>query len=149
MRLHYTTYGLTQLSLIQANVVTLLSEINQAYQPAVASSPSPAVLITNRFKELLFTHGKCYHLVTEYAGMLHITPNHLNKSVRQVTGKSPIKWIDETIVLEAKVLLYQTKLSVGEIAAQVGILDASHFSQLFRKYAAVTPTAFRRMIEIP
>ena len=148
MLLHYTTYGLTQPVLIQANFISLLSEINQAYQPTAASLPTQAVLITNRFKELLFSRSKTHHLVTEYANMLNITPNHLNKSVRLITGKSPIKWIDEAIVLEAKVLLYQTKLSVSEVAAQVGIFDASRFSRLFKKYTAVTPLAFRKVIEI-
>ncbi|QDK82364.1 helix-turn-helix transcriptional regulator [Spirosoma sp. KCTC 42546] len=148
MLLHYSTFGLTQLVLIQATFITLLSEINQAYQPALVSPKIPALNITNRFKELLFTYGKNYHLVAEYADRLNISANHLNKSVRLITGKSPIKWIDETIVLEAKVLLYQTQLSIGEVAAQVGIADASYFSHLFKKYATVTPSAFRKMIEI-
>lgn len=148
MLLHYTTFGLTQPVLLQANFLTVLSEINHAYQPISGEPQIYAVQITNRFKELLSSHIKTHHLVAEYANLLNITPNHLNKSVRLITGKSPIKWIDEAIVLEAKMLLYQTNLSISEVAAQVGISDASYFSRLFKKYMAITPLAFRKMIEI-
>ena len=148
MLLHYTTFGLTQPVLLQAHFITLLSEINHVYQSASARPQTYAVVITNRFKELLFSHRNTHHSVAAYANLLNITPNHLNKAVRSVTGKSPIKWIDEAIVLEAKVLLYQTDLSIGEVAAQVGISDPSYFSRLFKKYAEVTPLGFRKRIEI-
>jgi len=46
---------------------------------------------------------------------------------------SPIKRIGESIVLEAKVVLYQTTLPVSGIAAEAGSLDASYFRRLFKK----------------
>ncbi|UFH53200.1 AraC family transcriptional regulator [Spirosoma sp. KNUC1025] len=143
----YTEHGLTNLAIIQSYFVALLCEINQAYKPMSASLQTNAVTITNRFKELLFSSLKTNHRVTDYASLLNITPNHLNKSVRAITGKSPTKWIDEAIVLEAKVLLHQSPLSISEVAAEVGIFDASYFSRLFKKYEGVTPLQFRQMIE--
>ena len=145
--LTYSENGLTDLDIIQSYLITLLCEINQVYKPASTSTQTNAVTITNRFKELLFSTLKTNHRVSDYASLLNITPNHLNKSVRTITGKSPTKWIDEALVLEAKVLLYQSDLAVSEIAAEIGILDASYFSRLFKKYEGVTPLAFRHMIE--
>jgi len=112
-----------------------------------ASTQTNSVSITNRFRELLVDRIKTSHRVTDYASELNITPNHLNKAVRTITGKSPTKWIDEAIVLESKVLLYQSSLSISAIAAEVGLFDASYFSRLFKKYEGVTPLAFRKMIE--
>ncbi len=145
--LHYTTFGLTQPVLLQTNFIAILSEINHTYQSTSAKPQTHAALITNQFKELLFAHSKTHHFVAEYADLLNITPNHLNKSVRLITGKSPIKWIDEAIVLEAKVLLHQTDLSVNEVAAQVGVLDPSYFSRLFKKYTGVSPLVFRNRLK--
>ena len=68
--------------------------------------------------------------------------------MKSITEKSPTKWIDETLVLEAKVLLYQTELSINEVANEIGIEDQSYFSRLFKKYEQVTPLQFRKMIEI-
>jgi AraC-like DNA-binding protein len=85
--------------------------------------------------------------VAEYAALLHISPNHLNKSVKAATGKSPSRWIDEAIVLEAKVLLYQSQYTIGDIATELGLEDPSYFSRLFKKYEGITPQAFRSRIE--
>lgn len=145
--LEYTETGLTNLDIVQSYFVALLCEINRVYKPMSASTQTNAVTITNRFKELLFSTLKTNQRVTDYASLLNITPNHLNKSVRTITGKSPTKWIDEAIVLEAKVLLHQSDLSISEVAAEVGIFDASYFSRLFKKYEGVTPLVFRQMIE--
>ena len=95
MLVHYSHHGLTHPDRIQASFIALLCELNHAYQPTSVSSSTQAVLTTNRFKELLFTHIKTHHLVADYAGLLNLTPNHLNKSVKAVTGRSPTNWIDE------------------------------------------------------
>jgi AraC-like DNA-binding protein len=117
------------------------------YKPLSDSRQTSALRLTNKFKELVFTHVRSVHLVAEYADLLHVSPNHLNKIVKQITGRSPIKWIDEAIVLEGKVLLHQTDLPVNGIAAELGIADASYFSRLFKKYEAMTPLQFRQRIE--
>ena len=143
----YNEQGLRQSELIQAYFITVLYELNQAYQPLSSGTQTQAIKLTNQFKALLFQHIKSKHLVSDYASLLAITPNHLNKVVKQITDKSPTKWIDETLVLEAKVLLYQTQLSIGEIANELGIQDPSYFSRLFKKYQKQTPTQFRKMID--
>jgi AraC-like DNA-binding protein len=145
--LEYTENGLSNLNIIQPYFITLLCEVNRAYQPLSKSPYTHAVNLTNQFKQLLFTKIKTTHLVSDYAGLLHITPNHLNKAVRTITGKSPGKWIDEAIVLEAKVLLSQSTLSISEVAVEVGVEDQSYFTRLFKKQEGITPTTFRKMIE--
>lgn len=144
---HYNASGLRKPELIQANFIALLCELHEVYKPLSDSRQTSAVALTNKFKELVFKHVRSKHLVTEYAALLHVSPNHLNKLVKQITGRSPIKWIDEAIVLEGKVLLHQTDLPVNGIAEELGITDASYFSRLFKKYEAVTPLQFRQRIE--
>jgi AraC-like DNA-binding protein len=143
----YSRNGLNNLEIIQPYLITLLCEVKAFYQPLTGSQQTAAVSIINRFKELVFTTVKTRHLVTDYASLLNITPNHLNKTVKQLTGKSPTRWIVEAIVLEAKVLLSQSDLTVSEVAAEVGFEDASYFTRIFRKYEGITPSDFRKMIE--
>ncbi|CCH53381.1 putative HTH-type transcriptional regulator yisR [Fibrisoma limi BUZ 3] len=142
----YAAHGLTYPDILQANLIALLCELNLGAQPTSTAPQTHAVTIANQFRELLFEHIKTTHRVSDYADRLHITPNHLNKCVRSVTGKSPTRWIDEAIILEAKVLLHQSSLSVSDITAEVGLLDQSYFSRLFKKYEGITPLAFRRQI---
>ena len=132
--------------LIISSLMTMLAQMSQAYRPLFHRAPSASRELTNRFRELLVRHHASKHLVADYAALLHVTPNHLNKVVKETTSKSPTRWIDEAILLEAKVLLAQTRQSVGEIAAAAGIEDASYFSRLFRKYEGMTPLQYRKMM---
>jgi len=146
--LEYSRSGTEHLDLIRPYLITLLTEVNKVYRPLSASGRAAAVQLTNRFKELLFTHIRTVHQVSDYAALLHITPNHLNKTVKSITGKTPARWIGEAIVLEAKVLLGQSDLSISEVAVAVGFEDQSYFARLFRRHEGISPTAFRKMIEM-
>jgi AraC-like DNA-binding protein len=145
--LDYSRHGLQHPDIIQTYLNTLLCEVNRVYRPAGSHAPLTGLQIARRFQELVFTHIRDKHRVTDYAALLHISPNHLNKTVKAITGQSPTKWIDEAIILEAKVLLNQSGMSVQEVSAAVGLEDPSYFTRLFKKYEGCTPTQFRRMIE--
>lgn len=142
----YHENGLKNPNILQPCFISMLCELNHAYRPLSDSTQTLAVNITARFKELLAAHFKSSKQVTDYAVMLNITPNHLNKCIRTITGKSPTKWIDEAIILEAKVLLSQTPLGVSEITSELGLDDPSYFSRFFKKYEGQTPLAFRKSI---
>ena len=81
--------------------------------------------------------------VQEFADYLSVSPNHLNKSVKITTGKSAHELLEEMRILEAKVLLSQTELSIGEIAFRLGKVDPSDFSRFFRAKTHLTPKQYR------
>ena len=144
----YTANELRNINIIQSYFIAFLHEINASYQTLLPHAQPNSIILTNNFKEFLFKFIREKHLVSDYASLLNISPNHLNKVVKATTGKSPSRWIDESIVLESKVLLYQTSLSINEVAAELGIYDQSYFSRLFKKLEGVSPVKFRQMIEI-
>lgn len=144
----YQENGVRNLDILQPYFIAMLCEVNRAYQPASGGMYTAAENIAVKFRELIFSNIRTKHLVTDYAAMLNISPNHLNKTVKAVTEKSPTKWIDEAIVLEAKVLLSQSNFPISEVAVQVGFEDQSYFTRLFRKYEGITPSEFRKMIEM-
>ncbi len=143
----YAINGLQRIEILQSYFIALLCEINHVYTPFSDRNQMQAVTLMNEFKELLFIHIRTKHLVADYANLLHITPNHLNKTIKQITGKSPKKWIDQTLMLEAKVLLHQTDFPISQIAQEIGIYDQSYFSRLFKKHEGVTPLMFRKTIK--
>lgn len=142
----YTETTVANLNIVQTYLIALFYEMNKNKAKSSKNSTA-AETITNRFKELIYQTVKTEHQVSYYASLLNVTPNHLNKSVKRTTGKSAATWIDETILLEAKYLLYQTTLSVGEIAAQVGMEDQSYFSRFFKKHEGTSPVQYRKMID--
>lgn len=106
---------------------------------------STAEMITSRFKDLVAEHFLTKQDVSEYAAMLFITPNHLNKTIKAVTSKTALELIHEMILLEAKVLLNQTDKNISEIAFHLSFDDSSYFSRFFKKLTGVTPLEFRKM----
>lgn len=143
----YSTYGLERMELIRPYLFVLLCEINQVWHPETSAARPGINALFSEFKELVHAHFRTKHLVKDYAALLHVTPNHLNKTLKAFTGKSPTRWIDEVILSEAKTLLLQTSLSISQVATEVGFEDQSYFARLFRKYEGVTPTQFRDGIE--
>lgn len=144
----YAENGLQNKILIQAYLIAVLCDMNADYRPLLNHKNKTAVELTNRFKELLHQNINTIHKVSEYAALLNISPNHLNKRIKLVTQKSPSVWIREALINEAKVLLYQSGLSIQEIALELGIDDQSYFARLFKKQEGITPAKYRKMIDL-
>lgn len=144
----YDAQQLRYPEIIRAYLLALLHELGRAYAATGPAEANAAAHITGRFKQLLAASVTTTHRVSDYAEQLHITPDHLSKCVRRITGRSPARWIEESIVLEAKVLLSQTAWPVSEVALAVGVADASYFSRLFRKHTGLAPLTFRKQQEL-
>lgn len=142
----YLETEINNFDIVQSYLMALFCEMNKNATKTSKNSTAASVIAT-KFKELIYNHIKTQHQVNYYASLLNITPNHLNKSVKSATGKTAAKWIEETILLEAKYLLFQTTLSVSEIAMQVGHEDQSYFSRFFKKHEGITPIQYRKLID--
>lgn len=79
----------------------------------------------------------------DYADRLAVHVNHLNKKLKESTGKTTTEIIAERVVQEAKILLRQTRWNVSEIAYALGFEEIAHFSNFFKKKTALTPVEFR------
>ncbi len=144
----YAENGLQNKIIIQAYLIALLCDLHADYFPLSNHKNKTAVELTNRFKDLLHQNIKTTHKVSDFAAMLSISPNHLNKTVKLITHKSPSIWIRETIINEAKILLFQSDFSIQEIASELGIDDPSYFTRLFKKQEGISPANYRKMIDL-
>ena len=82
---------------------------------------------------------------TYYADKLNIHPNHLNAVVKRVTNKTAKQIIHEALITTAKSLLIQSKLTIKEIAYQLGFEEPAHFNNLFKKHTSLTPSQYRQI----
>ena len=132
-------------SLIPFYLAAFIAEISVLLQNQTRN-PSFHHPVLTEFKEKLQQNFKQIRSVQDYAALLYISPNHLNKIIKKETGKSASVIINETCILEAKVLLTQTTLDIGEIATELGFEDRSYFSRFFKKHAQISPVNYRKMI---
>jgi AraC family transcriptional activator of pobA len=79
----------------------------------------------------------------DYAESLAVHVNHLNRSVREVTGKSTTAHITDRVITEAKALLQHTDWSIAEIAYGLGFEYPTYFNNYFKKITGATPRSFR------
>lgn len=80
---------------------------------------------------------------SDFADTLRIHVNHLNKVLKETTGRTTTEIIASRINQEAKILLKQTTWNVSEIAYSLGFEEVAHFSNFFKKHTKVSPAAFR------
>lgn len=96
-----------------------------------------------RFIKLVSHYFLTHKKVSDYAQLLHVSANHLNRVVRSECSKTAHELINEMILMEAKALLRQSGSSVAEIAYGLEFADPSHFNKFFKNLTGVTPLQYR------
>ena len=135
------------------NYVLELIHYGQKLQPASSMYPThnASARVSSLFVELLerqfpieSQHQKlALRTAKDYAERLSVHVNHLNKVLKENTGKTTTEIIRSRILQEAKILLKQTDWNISEIAYCLGFEQLAHFSNFFRKQTSVSPLLFR------
>jgi AraC family transcriptional activator of pobA len=137
------------------NLLMELVHEAQKMQPATGSLPNDSNAserIAGLFAELLerqfpieFSNQVIkLNSPSDFAAQLNIHVNHLNKALKEITGRTTSHLINERILQEAKVLLKSTNWTIAEIAWSLGFEEPNHFSSFFKSRANITPIKFRQ-----
>ncbi|CCE99969.1 helix-turn-helix domain-containing protein [Sinorhizobium fredii] len=82
--------------------------------------------------------------LTQVAQVVGMSEFHFSRLFKQATGLSPSHYFIRQRVAKAQRLLKETDTSIIEIAMAVGYSSPSHFAQIFRREAKVSPRDYRR-----
>lgn len=135
-----------------ARLTTLLvSAVRALHQPAgvVSAAGNARAALVARLREKIETHLRSGLSVAQYAKLLNVTPARLRAACIEVTGKTPMRVLEERLVLEAKRNLTYTNMTIAQIAYYLGFTDPAYFSRFFSKLAGESPAAFRRRTGAP
>lgn len=142
----YAKPELSNFSIVGVYLMALFTELKQVAQPPVTAKKNAGFRITQAYKNALSQHIYKKQHITEYADFLAVTPDHLNKCVRAITGKSAQDLLLDMLLLEAKVLLSQTGLSISEIAYKLSEKNPSDFSRFFKAKTGLTPKQYKQLL---
>jgi AraC family transcriptional regulator len=78
------------------------------------------------------------------ADIARLSSFHFCRTFRDSFGDSPHGYVIRRRMERAQGLMLTTRASLGQIAADCGLADQAHFNKLFRKFAGVSPGAWRR-----
>lgn len=113
------------------------------YLPLLNSSNKSSNRLTEKFLSLVQQYFKKERFLDYYASQLEVTTKHLSRTVKETTGFTAVDWIDRFVILEAKVLLKSSNLSIQQIADELNFNSQSFFGKYFKKHTGSTPKDFR------
>lgn len=96
-----------------------------------------------KFIQLVERHFRHERRVGWYAQQLAITPKYLSESIRQISKQTPSQWIDNYVVLEMRVLLKNSNLSIKEIADKLNFPNQSFMGKYFKEHVGLSPREYR------
>ena len=96
------------------------------------------------FLRLLIANCRKEHAVSFYSEKLFITPQYLSLILKEQTGKSANKWIDDVLIQEAKILLKAPQATVQQVADLLHFSNQSTFGKFFKKHVGISPMEYRK-----
>ena len=138
-------FRLTTVNYLLSAIISDIHDINRAQQekkPDAAKTRREQVFA--RFKKLV-NENCCHHRnVPFYAGELALTPHYLSSLISAVSGRSVMHWINRATLIQAKVLLKDRDMLVGEVADRLNFPSQSGFGTFFRRETGMTPSEYQR-----
>lgn len=99
-----------------------------------------------RFLLLVEANYQKERSVNFYAEKLSITPKHLSAVAKETSGHTAGEWIDSYVILEAKLLLHNSELTIQEISTKLNFANQSFFGKYFKHHTGMSPRSYRQSI---
>ena len=82
--------------------------------------------------------------LSDLASEAGLSPKYLCRLFSQLTGKSPVEYVNEYRIDQACMLLSDTDMPIVDIGLSCGFSDQSYFIKTFKRYKSTTPGAYRK-----
>lgn len=126
--------------------------LNEVASVQEAQDMKPATSLTRNqqllfeFKKLLASDFIRHRNVSYYAQKLFVSPKHFTTVIKEESGKTAGEWIDEMVLLEAKILLQNKELTIAQVADQLNFNDQSTFGKFFKNLTGHSPLDYRKQL---
>lgn len=132
--------------MIRLYIQQIILLANRNYETVLLSSqntPNSHKVLYHEFLKSVSQYFLTVRKVSDYADMLHVSADHLNRAIKSCSDRTAHEHIDEMLLMEAKAYLLHTSLTIAEIAYKLEFSDPSHFNRFFKKHCELTPADFR------
>lgn len=96
------------------------------------------------FVRLVHLHYVRERSVSFYASKLFISPKYLSLLVKEATGRSAAKWIDDFVLMEAKNMLRFSGKNIQQVAYALNFPTQSSFGKYFKHLTGMSPTEYQK-----
>lgn len=136
-------------TIIEARSQLIVAQLLKLYftnMPMEVRAHNHHDIVFQRFMLDLYANFRDNRNVKFYAMRSGLSIKYFSTIVHNLSGASPSEWIKTVVAGEAKMMLYNPKCNIKEIAASLNFPDASTFTKYFVRTTGITPRAFRTSI---
>lgn len=130
-------------SLINTMICDLSNAMYRIQQHEVEVTTSADVIFT-KFIRLVEKFYKKERKVSWYAGELGISPKYLSETVKRTSKRTPNEWIDKYVILEVRLRLKNSSVSIKEIAEDMNFPSQSFLGKYFKEHMNMSPSQYRK-----
>lgn len=134
-------------NLIQALLCEII-ERHYVSREGIEKPQSRKEEILSKFIIEVLQHFRAERSVAFYADRLCVTPKHLSAVAKDITKHTASELIDHYVIMEAKIMLAESALTIQEIANKLNFANQSFFGKYFKHLTGYSPSQFRKMASI-
>ncbi len=121
----------------------LMGSLLESGEPAFSESREKTLRLKNVLTYICDRYDSAV-TPSELAAVARMNPKYFCRAFSQMTGRTPIDYLNYYRMEQAGEQLAFTARPVTEIALNCGFSDISYFSRIFSRYKGVSPSAYRR-----
>lgn len=138
-------FSISQMKIYALALFSLLQNLNEIPPSQVCTFFTESqVAIAKRVEKIITSDLGGHHPARELAAQFSVSETSLKNYFRGVFGQNISVYLREIRMKKAAKLLVTTKLSVAEVAEQVGYMNQSKFASVFKKQFDLSPLEYRR-----
>lgn len=134
-----------QEEMLQMTLKRLLVQCTRIYKSQISFNLEDKTQsdIIREYHFLVEKHFKEKHSVADYADLLYKSPKTLSNIFKKLGSKTPLQFIKDRRLLEAKRLLSFSNYTISEVGFNLGFSDVQSFSRFFKRESGISPINYR------
>lgn len=124
-------------------IISLMGKYQQRPTAEIERGETRAQQLFDKFMKLLGAYHTKERSLKFYAEKMFLTPKYVSGMIKSYSGKGALEWINEYVVLEAKMMLRYTEMTVQEVAYALNFPTQSAFGKYFKQQVGVGPKRYR------
>lgn len=130
-------------NLREQNILPASEEIDELEEDV--ENEASNFIVNNAIKYIEKNYAKKITL-SEVAEKTYVSQWHLSRLLNQIACQNFSEILNNIRICEAKKLLTDPSLRIGDIAEKVGYIDLAHFSRVFKKRIGISANEYRNTI---
>lgn len=124
-------------------IISLMGKYQQRHPAEIERGETRAQQLFDKFMKLLGSYHTKERSLKFYAEKMFLTPKYVSGMIKSYSGKGALEWINEYVILEAKMMLRYTDMTVQEVAYALNFPTQSAFGKYFKQQVGVGPKRYR------